>query len=152
MSATPILDYLQLIATVLEEIRTSNGYLTDLGAHTSTEDTQQLDDGGSRIVVMQDVLSKPVDPAMRGDGKRVVFAAVAQHPRGTGDTQLRLHRSQADVMRCLSDLKLLRTRFNEAGVSLPFPQFEESVMASQVDGVAWVGVAVRYSVHLRLPS
>lgn len=151
MSVTPILDYLELIATVLAEIRTANGYLTDLGAHVSTEDPQQLDDACSRIVVMQDTLSKPADPAMRGDGKRVVFAVVAQHPRGAVDTQLRLHRAQADVMRCLSDQTLLRVRFQQSGAIWPFPQFEESVMASQVDGVAWVGVAVRYSVHLRLP-
>lgn len=146
----PVYDYLQLIATVLTEIRTANDYLTDLGAHVSLEDTQQLDDDGARIVVMQDTLAKPSDPAMRGDGKRVVFAVVAQHPRGTGDTQLRLHRAQADVIRCLSDQSLLRTRFLASGAPLQFPQFEESVMASQVDGVAWVGVAVRFSVHLRL--
>ena len=147
----PIYDYLQLIATVLAEIRTANDYLTDLGAHVSLEDVQQLDDDGARIVVMQDTLAKPSDPAMRGNGKRVVFAVVAQHPRGTGDTQLRLHRAQADVIRCLSDENLLRTKFQAAGAALQFPQFEESVMASQVDGMAWIGVAVRYSAHLRLP-
>jgi len=145
----PAYEYLQLIATVLAEIRTSKGYLTDLGAQVLLEDTQQLDDDGARLVLLQDTLARPTDSAVREVGHRLQFAVVAQHPRSGGDTQLRLHRAQADVIRCLSDLTLLRTRFQAAGVRLQFPQFEESVMASQVDGMAWVGVAVRYSVHLR---
>jgi hypothetical protein len=147
--STPVYDYLQLIKTVLAEIRTANGYQTDLGALVSLEDTQQLDDDGARLVLMQDTLGRSTDPAIRGAGYRLQFAVVAQHPRSGGDTQLRLHRAQSDVIRCLSDLALLSATFKTAGVSLPFPQFEESVMASQVEGMAWVGVAVRYSAHLR---
>ena len=146
----PIYDYLKLVKTALAAIRTSNGYLTDLGANVSLEDTQQLDDDGARLVILQDTLTRPQDPAMRGAG-RVRFAVVAQHPRGTADGQLRLHRAQADVIRCLTDTTALRPIFQVGAAAHPFPQFEESVMASQVDGMTWIGVAVRFTAHLRFP-
>ena len=145
-----IYDYLQLVQTALAVIRTSNGYLTDLGANVLLEDTQQLDDEGARLVVLQDTLTRPQDPAVRGGG-RVRFVVVAQHPRGPADAQMRLHRAQADVIRCLTDTNALRPIFQPGGVPYPFPQFEESIFASQVDGLAWIGVAVRFTAHLRFP-
>jgi hypothetical protein len=148
--STPVYDYLQLVATALEHIRVANGYNTDLGAHVTLEPEQQQDDDGSRIVVLQTGFARSADPAMRNGGRRIDFNVIAQHPRSLNDAQLRLHRAQDDIERCLLNTDLLRTVFQAGSVDRPFPKFEESVMASQVEGMAWVGVAVRYSANLRI--
>lgn len=151
MSTIPVYDYMELLKPVLEQIRTANGFLTDLGANVTLEDTQQLDDEGGRIVLLQDTLAAPSAQAMRGVGHRSVIAIVAQHPRTQADAQRRLHLAQTDVMRCLGDRNRLTAALKTAGVNAQFPQFEDSTFATSVPGVAWVGVAVRYSVHVPFP-
>ena len=147
--STPVYTYLELIKTVLEEIRTANGYLTDMGASVSLEPTQQLADGGQRIVLLQTQYGPPGTPGMRHIARSIGFHAVAQVPRSVADAQLRLHRAQSDIDLCLSNTDLLRSKFLMGSTS-PFPILDDSAMASQVEGVDWVGVALRYTATLRI--
>lgn len=148
--STPVYAYLQLVATALAHIRVTNGYNTDLGARASVEDDQQPYTDGGRIVVLQTAFARSQDPAMRGAGRRIEFNVIAQYGRDLSDAQLRLHRAQDDIERCLLNKDHLRTVFLAGSADRPFPQFEESVMASKVEGLDWVGVAVRYSAQLRI--
>lgn len=147
--STPVYTYLQLIKTVLEEIRTSNGYETDIGAQVTLEPTQQLSDGGQRIALLQTQYGPPGVTGLRHHARTVGFHAIAQVSRSYNDAQLRLHRAQSDIDLCLSNTDLLRSKF-QMGADRPFPILDDSVMASQVEGVDWVGVALRYTVQLRI--
>jgi hypothetical protein len=148
---TPVYDYLQQIADVLAQIRTSNGYLTDLGAHVTLEPEQQQADDGQRLVVLQTSYGKPPLPATGRSHRAIGFHVIAQVPRARTDAQLRLHKAQADVDACLSNQDLLRTHFPAgAGNGLPFPQLDDAAIASQVEGVDWVGVALRYTAVIRV--
>ena len=147
--STPVYTYLQLIKSVLEEIRTSNGYLTDLGVNVTVEPTQQLGDGGQRIALLQTQYGPPSTPGLRHHARTIAFHAIAQVPRGDADAQLRLHRAQSDIDLCLSNTDLLRTKF-QLGADRPFPILDDSAIASQVEGMDWVGVALRYTAQLRI--
>lgn len=152
--STPVYDYLQLIAEVLADIRVSNGYLTDLGAHVVLEPEQQQSDEGQRLVVLQTGYGKAPQPGLEraNNYRAVAFHVIAQVPRTRTDAQLRLHKAQADVDACLSNKDLLRTKFQlgEPAAGKPFPQLDDSVIASQVEGTDWVGVALRYTAVLRV--
>lgn len=147
--STPVYTYLQLIATVLAEIRTSKGYLTDMGASVTLEPTQQLEDGGQRIALLQTAYGPPTTAGLRHHARTIGFHAIAQVPRTAADGQLRLHRAQSDIDLCLSNTDLLRSKFQLGGIN-PFPILDDSTMASQVEGVDWVGVALRYTAQLRI--
>lgn len=149
---TPVYTYLQLIKTVLEEIRTANGYQTDIGAQVLLEQPQQQDDDAQRVVLLQTTYSRPTAAGMSRDYRAVGFHVVAQVSRGAADAQLRLHKAQADIDACLSNQELLRDKFQlgSPATGKPFPQLDESVIASQVEGVAWIGVALRYTAMLRV--
>jgi len=149
---TPVYTYLQLIAEVLEEIRTANGYQTDMGAHVVLEPEQQQADDGQRLVVLQTTYGKPTQAGLERTHRAVGFHVIAQVPRARTDGQLRLHKAQADVDACLSDKDMLRDKFQlgSPATGKPFPQLDDSVMASQVEGVDWVGVALRYTAVLRI--
>lgn len=147
---TPVYDYFGLIKTVLEEIRTANGYNTDMGASVSLEPDQQLGDEGQRLVVLQTSYGPPENQGLRQNVRVIGFHVIAQVPRQLSDGQLRLHRAQDDVDRCLSNQELLRTKFQLGGTDRPFPRLDDSAMASQVEGVDWVGVALRYTAQLRI--
>lgn len=147
--STPVYTYLQLIATVLAEIRTSKGYLTDMGASVTLEPTQQLEDGGQRIALLQTAYGPPTTSGLRHHARTIGFHAIAQVPRTAADGQLRLHRAQSDIDLCLSNTDLLRSKF-QLGGSNPFPILDDSTMASQVEGVDWVGVALRYTAQIRI--
>lgn len=145
----PVYDYLSLIATVLGEIRTSKGYNTDMGVNVSVEPSQQLDDEGQRLVVLQTSYAAPEGAGLRHMARAVGFHVIAQVPRTLVNGQLKLHQAQDDVDRCLSDTELLRSKFL-MGKDRPFPRLDDSAMASQVEGVDWVGVALRYTALLRI--
>lgn len=146
---TPVYDYLQLIATVLAEIRTSNGYNTDMGVNVTVEPTQQLGDAGQRIALLQTAYGPPNAAGLRHHARSVGFHVIAQVPRTLADAQLRLHRAQSDIDLCLSNTELLRTKF-QLGAARPFPILDDSTIASQVEGVDWVGVALRYTAQIRI--
>lgn len=147
--STPVYAYLQLIKSVLEEVRTSKGYETDLGAMVTLEPTQQLGDGGQRIVLLQTQYGPPATTGLRHLVRGIGFHAIAQVSRNYNDAQLRLHRAQSDIDLCLSNTDLLRSKF-QPGADRPFPILDDSAMASQVEGVDWVGVALRYTATLRI--
>ena len=90
---TPVYTYLQLIKSVLEEIRTSKGYETDLGAMVTLEPTQQLGDGGQRIVLLQTQYGPPATAGLRHHARAIGFHVIAQVSRNYNDAQLRLHRA-----------------------------------------------------------
>lgn len=146
---TPVYAYLQLIKAVLEEIRTSKGYETDLGAMVTLEPTQQLGDGGQRIVLLQTQYGPPATAGLRHHTRAIGFHVIAQVSRNYNDAQLRLHRAQSDIDLCLSNTDLLRSKF-QPGADRPFPILDDAAMASQVEGVDWVGVALRYTATLRI--
>jgi hypothetical protein len=150
--STPVYDYLQLVADALSDIRVSNGYQTDLGAHVVLEPEQQQSDEGQRLVVLQTGYGKAAQQGLERTHRSVAFHVIAQVPRTRTDAQLRLHKAQADVDACLSNKDLLRTKFQlgEPAAGKPFPQLDDSTIASQVDGVDWVGVALRYTAVLRV--
>ncbi len=146
---TPVYTYLQLIKSVLEEVRTSKGYQTDLGAMVTLEPTQQLGDGGQRIVLLQTQYGPPATAGLRHHARAIGFHVIAQVSRNYNDAQLRLHRAQSDIDLCLSNTDLLRSKF-QPGAGRPFPILDDAAMASQVEGVDWVGVALRYTATLRI--
>lgn len=148
--STPVYAYLELIKTVLEEIRTPNDYETDMGAHVTLEPTQQLGDGGQRIALLQTGYGPPANPALRRTVRTIAFHAIAQVPITLTDAQQRLHRAQSDIDLCLSNTDLLRAKFQADGADHPFPILDDSVMASNVEGLDWVGVALRYTAQLRI--
>lgn len=147
--STPVYAYLQLIKSVLEEVRTSKGYETDLGAMVTLEPTQQLGDGGQRIVLLQTQYGPSAVAGQRQKARAIGFHVIAQVSRNYNDAQLRLHRAQSDIDLCLSNTDLLRSKF-QPGADRPFPILDDSAMASQVEGVDWVGVALRYTAQLRI--
>jgi hypothetical protein len=147
--STPVYAYLQLIKSVLEEVRTSKGYETDLGAMVTLEPTQQLGDGGQRIVLLQTQYGPSSVTGLRNQARTFAFHAIAQVSRAHNDAQLRLHRAQSDIDLCLSNTDLLRSKF-QLGAARPFPILDDSAIASQVEGVDWVGVALRYTATLRI--
>lgn len=147
--STPVYAYLQLIKSVLEEVRTSKGYETDLGAMVTLEPTQQLGDGGQRIVLLQTQYGPPATAGLRHHTRAIGFHVIAQVSRNYNDAQLRLHRAQSDIDLCLSNTDLLRSKF-QPGADRPFPILDDAAMASQVEGVDWVGVALRYTATLRI--
>ena len=146
---TPVYSYLQLIKTVLEEIRTSNGYETDLGVAVTLEPTQQLADVGQRIALLQTLYGPPSTPGLRHHARSIGFHVIAQVSRTYNDAQMRLHRAQSDIDLCLSNTDLLRTKF-QMGADRPFPNLDDSTIASNVEGMDWVGVALRYTAQLRI--
>lgn len=147
--STPVYAYLQLIKSVLEEVRTSKGYETDLGAMVTLEPTQQLGDGGQRIVLLQTQYGPSAVTGQRQKARAIGFHVIAQVSRNYNDAQLRLHRAQSDIDLCLSNTDLLRSKF-QPGADRPFPILDDAAMASQVEGVDWVGVALRYTATLRI--
>ena len=147
--STPVYAYLQLNATLLPDIHPTKAHLTDMGANVTLEPTQQLENGGQRIALLQTAYGPPNTPGLRHHARSIAFHAVAQVPRGLADGQLRLHRAQSDIDLCLSDTDLLRSKF-QLGAARPFPILDDSAMASQVEGVDWVGVALRYTAQLRI--
>lgn len=143
--------YLQLVADILEDIRTSSGYLTDMGANVTLEPKPQLDDEGQRLAVVQANFAPSQQAGLARSHRAFAFHVVAQVPRAAADAQLRLHNAQADIDACLSNTELLRTAFQLGAASgKPFPQLESSTIATDVQGVDWVGVALLYTATLRV--
>jgi hypothetical protein len=143
--------YLQLVADVLADIRISNGYLTDLGTNVSLEPKAQLADEEQRLAVVQAAYAPSQQAGFGRSHRAFGLQVVAQVHRGASDAQQRLHDAQADIDACLTNTELLRTTFQFGAASgKPFPQFESSTIATDVQGVDWVGVALLYTATLRV--
>lgn len=152
MTAAVTWDYLGLIATALGNIRTANGYFTDAGLLVTREPEQRTDTDPAGIAVIQTAYGRPENRAMLASGVRSIgIHVIGQVPKGFDTAQQTLHEIQQDIDRCLGNHDLLRQVFPQgSGQGRAFPQLDDAVMAGQVEGLAWVGIAVRYTAQIRI--
>lgn len=135
---------LAAVETRLQSITQAAGYHTDVGTKTTREPAQIPDSAGMALAVALESVSRPEDPAVQRVGHRVQFIVAAKVGTGLTDAQQRLHELIADITTCMADRSWLATL--PAGTQ--FPTFVEASVIPPVEGVKWIGAAVRFSCHI----
>lgn len=135
-------DLIDAVKTCLQSVLIANGYHTDAGATVTLEPTQEPNDSQPLLCVFLDGASQSPDPALRRVGQDVSIMVVGKVKAQQGSEQLTQHQILADIHMALAGQQ---KRFPLGG---RFPVFEEAKFINRVEGLSWVGVAVRFSAQI----
>lgn len=127
----------------LASITIADSYRTDAGANITLEPNQEPgEDRKPLLCAFTDAIDRPQDPAIRRTGKQISLMVVAKIPCDLDDAQILQHYLLEDIEKAMTG------RYEVFGAGEQYPQFQEARFINRIDGLAWVGVAVRYVAHL----
>jgi hypothetical protein len=142
MSTPKTWDLIAAVKTCLQSILVSGGYYTDAGANVTLEPSQEPDSSSALLCVFLDGTTQPTDPAVRRIGRQVSIMVVGKITADQDSAQQKQHELLADIERAMSNQQ---KQFPLGG---QYPFFEEAKFINRVEGLPWVGVAVRYNAHI----
>lgn len=134
--------YLKAVVECLQQIRTSNGFLTDIGANVTREPAPKVADDAEFVTVVWGRQDRPADPGLARTSRLTTLQIMAKVPAGLDDAQERIDQVLSDIERAL-DGQL--TRF-PTGYQFPQYQSAEPLNGAAADG--WAGVVVTATGHI----
>jgi hypothetical protein len=131
---------------VLATVLVANGFYTDAGQVVTTEPAQLSDDTAPALAlcVYLEGIERPADPAQRDHGWLVNLVVIGKRAHGANLAQQRQIELLADIERAMTD----RSAYPQG---IQAPRFQEAKFINRVEGLPWVGVAIRYSAHIARP-
>lgn len=134
--------YLAAVVECLQQIRMSNGFLTDIGANVTREPAPKVADDAEFVTVVWGRQDRPADPGLARTSRLTTLQIMAKVPAGLDDAQERIDQVLSDIERAL-DGQL--TKF-PTGYQFPQYQSAEPLNGAAADG--WAGVVVTATGHI----
>lgn len=132
------------VEACLARIQKANGFWTDAGLNITREPHQQPNAAGTLIEIAIAGIGKATDPALVRTHRLVTVAVAAMVSVTADDPQFVLHCIHDDVERAMTD------QHAQFGDGRSTPKFESSAPIKPADGMAWSGVDIRYTTHVRI--
>lgn len=132
------------VEACLARILVANGFHTDAGLNVTREPHQNPDDGGTLIEISLAGIGKATATAVANTHRLVTISVAAMVSVTADNHQYVLHCIHADVEKAFAG------EFARFGDGRVFPTFVSSVPIKPAQGMAWIGVDIRYTTHVRI--
>src|SRR5690606_40461220 len=93
--------YLTAVVECLQQIRTSNGFLTDIGANVTREPAPKVADDAEFVTVVWGRQDRPADPGLARTSRLTTLQIMAKVPAALDDAQERIDQVLSDIERAL---------------------------------------------------
>jgi hypothetical protein len=134
--------YLTAVVECLQQIRTSNGFLTDIGANVTREPAPKVADDAEFVTVVWGRQDRPADPGLARTSRLTTLQIMAKVPAGLDDAQGRIDEALSDIEQALDG------QLAQFPTGYQFPQYQsaEPLNGDAADG--WAGVVVTVTGHI----